>query len=179
MSCRIPYLIFATLVLIPLYWMASFRALPLSVSNRQEAASRDSPSNSLSSCAGFLRSIPIHAHATADDALYNQTHFHLINGRRPLRPPKSSLSFDSAMKIVYGSNIYECPGLQDVWDFFNITNELVVSPADASSFINPIIHQYRPNFILEVGVFLGKTSIDMATTLDEVDASSSAFVFIT
>ena len=61
---------------------------------------------------------------------------------------------------------------------FNLPEPEAVSPSAAPKFMRELIAKRKPRFIIEVGVFLGFTSITMAQALEELYGSSDAEPFV-
>ena len=85
-------------------------------------------------------------------------------------------TYQSAMHEVHGSNIYTRSTLQPMLNLLGVNEPKIFSPSDAQDFITQIVKDKRPSFILEVRVFLGKTSIQLAKALDLIDAPKGSFV---
>jgi len=117
---------------------------------------------------------------TRQNAHYSNTYLELVHTRhtrerqweRPdgsaTTPPTHAIALQ---ELHEGSDIYE--GLEATGAALKLEAQPAVSPSAALKFMRNLIRARKPRFVVEVGVFMGYTSIAMAKALDEVHAKDA------
>ena len=109
---------------------------------------------------------------------YLNTHIALSDVFDPSPQFNSKPTYADAMMKLHGTHdIYG--GLGATREKLNLPTPEAVSPSAAPMFLRELIQKRKPRFVIEVGVFLGFTTISMAKALDElygVGAADGSFV---
>jgi len=94
--------------------------------------------------------------------------------QRPSRSP----SYTEVMLGIHGRNIWEerIDGLGQMFAWLGIDRPMLFSPSSSPGFVGALVNATSPRFVLEVGTFLGKTTVQIAQAMALSEKLCSGFV---
>lgn len=100
-------------------------------------------------------------------AYYTGTDVSIRGGRAGRQP-----AFRKVMVALHSGSVYD--GLANFSQQLGIQGEVAWSPTPSLGFIRALVRRVRPSFVVEVGTFLGATTIHLARELDSLHGSRSS-----
>ena len=91
----------------------------------------------------------------------------IVTSNESARPPAALPTHASVMEALHGESIWSrSQELHSFLQLAGIRGQRAWSPSPSPAFIDAIIQRLRPQFVIEIGTFLGATSIMLAQALD-------------
>eukprot|EP00928_Gymnodinium_smaydae_P084366 TRINITY_DN67644_c0_g1_i1.p1 TRINITY_DN67644_c0_g1~~TRINITY_DN67644_c0_g1_i1.p1 ORF type:complete len:342 (-),score=45.98 TRINITY_DN67644_c0_g1_i1:560-1585(-) len=123
---------------------------------------------------GSLKEAPFRGYHSKEHpsvrASYVRTHIQLQREKPELSERASiAVGYSDALRGLHGTDIWaNQEELQTLWKMLGIDSADLASPSASPRFVTSLVHMLRPRFIVEVGVFLGYTTINLASALEQL-----------
>ena len=105
----------------------------------------------------------------------------ILKESKQIRAKAASVTFASVTKALHGRNrIWSDDDLR-LTDFLNLTGihgQAAFSPTPSPGFVKYLMKRCRPRFVVEVGSFVGSTTITIAESLDRIHGAGDVGPFV-